>query len=74
MVIAFVISTLLGVVLLLSTSAVVGFAVLASERHNHPGLGAVAGGISETAVFMTPLLCGIIGVLVTLRRINRTES
>jgi hypothetical protein len=70
---AFVVSTLLGVVLLLITSAVMSFALLAIERHKHPGIGAVAGGVSETAVVMTPLLCGVIGVLLALRRIKRTE-
>jgi hypothetical protein len=59
MAIAFVASTLLGVVLLLISSTVISFVFLAIERHKHPGLGAVAGSISETAAVITPLLCGV---------------
>jgi hypothetical protein len=70
-IIAFITSTILGCVLLLLISMAVGYVLMASYQRNHSGIGAVAGGISETAVIATPILCGIIGTLITLHRIER---
>lgn len=71
---AFVVSMVLGVVLLLLIIAVVGFVQVAIQQHGHSGIGAVAGGISEASVLLVPLLFGVIGVLITLRRIERRNS
>jgi hypothetical protein len=73
---AFITSAILGTVLLLLVSMAVGYVQIAIDRHNHPGsgIGAVVGSISETIVFAIPILCGIIGTLITLHRIERRSS
>ena len=71
---AFIISMVLGVVLLLLITTGIGFIQIAIQQRNHSGIGAVAGGISELPVLLIPLLCGVIGVLITLRRIERRKS
>jgi uncharacterized membrane protein YsdA (DUF1294 family) len=71
---AFVISMVLGVVLLLLIITAIGFIQIASQQRNHSGIGAVAGGISEATVLLVPLLFGVIGVLITLRQIERRKS
>jgi hypothetical protein len=53
---------------------VAGFVQMAIQQHYHSGIRAVAGGISETSVLLVPLLFGVIGVLITLRRIERRNS
>jgi hypothetical protein len=71
---AFIISMMLGVVLLLLIVTAIGFIQIAIQQRNHPGIGAVASGISEAFVLLVPLLCGVIGVLITLRQIERRKS
>jgi uncharacterized membrane protein YsdA (DUF1294 family) len=71
---AFMVSTVLGVVLLLLIITAIGFVQMAIQQRNHSGIGAVAGGISEVSVFLTPLLFGVIGALITLRQIERGKS
>ncbi len=71
---AFIISMVLGVVLLLLITTGIGFIQIAIQQRNPSGIGAVAGGISELPVLLIPLLCGVIGVLITLRRIERRKS
>ena len=44
---AFIISMVLGVVLLLLITVAIGFIQIAIQQRSHPGIGAVAGGISE---------------------------
>jgi hypothetical protein len=65
---------MLGVVLLLLIVTAIGFIQIAIQQRNHPGIGAVASGISEAFVLLVPLLCGVIGVLITLRQIERRKS
>jgi hypothetical protein len=72
--ISFVVSMVLGVVLLLIVVTAVGFVQMAMQQRNHSGIGAVAGGISEVSVLLVPLLFGVIGTLITLRRIERKKS
>jgi hypothetical protein len=71
---AFIVSMVLGTVLLLLITVGIGFIQIAIQQRNYSGIGAVAGGISEAMVFLVPLLCGIIGVLITLRRLDRRKS
>jgi hypothetical protein len=71
---AFIISMVLGVVLLSLTTVAIGFVQIAIQQHNHSGIGAVAGGTSELSVLLVPLLFGVIGVLIALRRIERRKS
>ena len=71
---AFIVSMALGAVLLLFVTLGIGFIQIAIQQRNHSGIGAVAGGISEAMVLLVPLLCGIIGVLITLRRLERRKS
>jgi hypothetical protein len=71
---AFIVSMVLGVVLLLLIITAIGFVQMAIRQPNHSGIGAVAGGISEVSVLLVPLLFGVIGVLITLRRIERRKS
>jgi hypothetical protein len=71
---AFIVSMVLGAVLLLLITATIGFIQIAIQQRNHSGIGAVAGGISEATVLLVPLLFGVIGVLITLRRIERRKS
>jgi hypothetical protein len=52
----------------------IGFIQIAILQRNHSGIGAVAGGISEAMVLLVPLLCGIIGILITLRRLDRRKT
>ncbi|HMH13432.1 MAG TPA: hypothetical protein VK578_10010 [Edaphobacter sp.] len=63
--------SILGCVLLLLISMAVGYVLMASYQRNHPGLGAVTGGISETAVIATHSLRHHRHTLITLRP-NRT--
>jgi hypothetical protein len=70
----FIGSMVVGVVLLLLITTGIGFIKMAIQQRNHPGIGAVAGGISELPVLLIPLLCGVIGVLITLRQIERRKS
>jgi hypothetical protein len=72
--VAFIISIVLGVVLLLLITVAIGFVQITIQQSNHSGIGAVAGGISELSVLLVPLLSGVIGVLLTLRRIERRKS
>ena len=72
--VAFIGSMVLGVVLLLLITVVIGFVQIAIQPRSHSGIGAVAGGISEASVLLVPLLFGVIGVLFTLRRIERRKS
>jgi hypothetical protein len=72
--VAFMISIVLGVVLLLLITVAIGFVQITIQQSNHSGIGAVAGGISELSVLLVPLLSGVIGVLLTLRRIERRKS
>ena len=72
--IAFILSAVLGVILLLLAGIAIGFVPLAIEQHKHPGIGAVAGGISEASVTAVPILCGIIGMLLSLRYLDRKTS
>ena len=74
LVLAFLVSMVLGVALLLLVVVVIGFIQLAIQQRNHSGIGAVAGGISELSVLLTPLLFGVIGVLITLLRIERGKA
>jgi hypothetical protein len=46
----------LGVLLFLLIITVTGFVQMAIQQHNHSGIGAVAGGISEASVLLVPLL------------------
>ena len=54
--IAFVVSMVLGTVLLLLITVGIGFIQTAFQLRNHSGIGAVAGGISEAMVLLVPLL------------------
>jgi hypothetical protein len=72
--VTFVVSMVLGTVLLLLIAAGIGFIQTAIQLRNHSGIGAVAGGISEAMVLLVPLLGGVIGVLITLRRLDRRKS
>jgi hypothetical protein len=68
---AFIVSMVFGTVLLLLITVGIGFIQITIQQRNHYGIGAVAGGISEAMVLLVPLLCGIIGVLIALRRLER---
>jgi hypothetical protein len=59
---------------LLLIIAAIGFIQIAIQQRNRSGIGAVAGGISEATVLLLPLLFGVIGILITLRRIERRKS
>ena len=65
---------MLGVVLLLLITVAIGFIQIAIQQRNHSGIVAGAGGISEALVLLVPLLFGVVGVLITLRRIERRKS
>ena len=71
---AFIVSMMLGTVPLLLITVGIGFIRVAIQQRNHSGIGAVAGGISEAMLLLVPLLCGIIGVLITLRRLDQRKS
>jgi hypothetical protein len=71
---AFIVSMVLGAVLLLLITVAIGFIQIAVQQRNHSGIGAVASGISEATVLLVPLLFGVIGFLITLRRIERRKS
>jgi uncharacterized membrane protein YsdA (DUF1294 family) len=64
----------LAVALLLLIITAIGFILIAIQQRNHSGIGTVAGGISELSLLLVPLLSGVIGVLLTLRRIERRKS
>ena len=53
---AFVVSMVLGTVLLLLITVGIGFIRIAIQQRNHSGIEAVAGGISEAMVLLVPLL------------------
>jgi hypothetical protein len=72
--IAFILSAVLGVILLLLVRIAIGFVQIAIQQHKHPGIGAIAGGISEASVTTTPILCGILGMFLSLRYLNRKKS
>jgi hypothetical protein len=72
--VAFITSAILGTMLLLLISMAVGYLLISLYQRNHSGIGAIAGGLSETAVIAVPILCGIIGTLIVLRRIERKSS
>jgi hypothetical protein len=72
--VAFITSAILGCVLLLLIAMAIGYVWVTLYQHNHSGIGAVAGGLSETAVIAVPILCGIIGTLIVLHRIERKSS
>jgi hypothetical protein len=67
---AFVAAAIVGVILTLLMGMVAGTLQTLSMR-DHSGLGAVAGGISEIAVMMVPVLCGVIGMFIVLPRFER---
>jgi len=69
---AFVISAALGVGVLALAAVLV--AVIHVERHHASGIAAVAGGMSSTAVLLVPLASGILGAVLVLRSVNRTEN
>ena len=71
---AFFISMVFGIVLLLLIITAIGFVQIAIQQRNHSGIGAVAGGISEATVLLVPFLIGVIGVLITLRQIECRKS
>ena len=71
---AFIVSAILGSMLLLGITVAVGYIKIAAYQRDHPGIGAVTGGIAQTAVIATPLLCGIIGTLIVLHLIEREQS
>ena len=71
--VAFIASAILGPVLLLIIVMLIGYVWMAISQHNQSGLGAIAGGISEAAVLLVPILCGIIGTLIVLHRHDRRE-
>jgi hypothetical protein len=72
--VAFLVSMMLGVVLLFLITVAIGFVEITIQHRSHSGIGAVAGGTSELSVLLVPLLVGVIGVLITLRRIERRKS
>jgi hypothetical protein len=63
----------LGVALLLLITVAIGLVQIAIQQRNHFGIGAIAGGVSELSVLLVPLLSGVIGVLLTLRPIERRK-
>ena len=71
--VAFIASAIFGPGLLLIIVMLIGYVWMAISQHNQSGLGAVAGGISEAAVLLVPILCGIIGTLIVLHRHDRRE-
>jgi hypothetical protein len=56
--IAFVVSAVVGVLLSLLIAVAVGYPWMAFFQRDHSGIGAVAGGISETAIILVPILWG----------------
>lgn len=72
--IAFVVSAVLGVILSLLLATAVGYLRIALYQRNHSGIGAVAGGVTEMAVMLVPVLWGVIGMLIVLHHIERHES
>jgi hypothetical protein len=72
--VAFIVSMVLGTVLLLLIAVGIGFIQIAVQQRNHSGIGTVAGGISEAMVLLVPLLCGVIGVLIALRQLDRRKA
>ncbi|WP_260705602.1 hypothetical protein [Edaphobacter flagellatus] len=72
--IAFVVSAVLGVILSLLLATAVGYLRIALYQRYHSGIGAVAGGVTEMAVMLVPVLWGVIGMLIVLHRIERHES
>lgn len=68
---AFLASAIVGVILTLLIGMVAGTLWTLVSMRNHPGLGAVAGGISEIAVMMVPVLWGVIGSFIVLHRLER---
>jgi hypothetical protein len=69
---AFVVAADAGVVLLAVTSILVVLPQIARQRSS--GIGTVASGLSETAVFLVPILCGTLGVVLMLHRLNRPKA
>jgi hypothetical protein len=72
--VAFIASAILGCIVLLLIAMAVGYVWMALYQRAHSGIYAVAGGISETAVIAVPILCGFIGTLIVLHRIERKSS
>ncbi len=68
---AFTVAAVSGVVLLAVVSILLVLPQIARVRAS--GIGAVAGGISEAAVLLVPLLSGVLGVILTLNRLNHPK-
>ena len=66
----FVAGALAGFVLLV----LVGMIMAAPYQHTQPGLGAVAGGLSEVSVLLVPILSGVIAVLLKDRSRRRRQE
>jgi hypothetical protein len=64
-------SAVIGIVVLFLLSFLFAYLQMEFFRASHPGVGAVAGGISEVFVTAVPVLFGIIGVLLVLRWIDK---
>jgi hypothetical protein len=69
---AFVLAAVCGVILLAVTSIL--FTLPQIARLHSQGIGAVAGGLSATAVFLVPILSGVLGVILTLHRMNSPKA
>jgi hypothetical protein len=67
---AFVVAADAGVVLL----AVILIVLPQIARQCSSGIGTVVSGLSETAVFLVPILCGTLGVVLMLHLLNRPKA
>jgi hypothetical protein len=72
--VAFIASAILGSLLLLLITATIGYLWMVFFYRHQTGIGAVAGGLSGVAVLLVPILCGVIGTLITLHRFDRKQS
>jgi hypothetical protein len=70
---AFLASAIFGTLFLLIVLMAISYLWIVFSQRNHSGIGAVVGGISEAAVLLVPMLCGVIGTLIVLHRLDRRE-
>jgi hypothetical protein len=70
----FVAGSLAGCVLLIVLAVLLGVITIALYQRAHPGIGAVAGGLSEISVALVPVLSGIIAILLARQSRSSAQS
>jgi hypothetical protein len=69
---AFLLSAMLGMLLMVVGELLVILPGIAAQKTS--GISAVAGGVSTLMGLLVPILCGVLGTVIVLRRLNRRQS